>query len=800
MKTEVLPYRRLSSLGSELAKTKGKKIFSSVFTRNTAILVPLAFLFGRASFAGGIMPFGIVLYAASIGMEVNRLFLAISIIAGMITNGAVDQIYITASGMFLFNALNIPFKNMKSRENVRYAITGFVSILIPEMVVGYLQGFLLYDLLRSLLESFIVFSLMFVFRNALPVICDIKRKSVFTNEEMISTAIFTAIAVSGMASTSILGFNIKNILCILIILMCSYKYGSGVGSAIGVTVGLIVSMNSTATPLVIASYAFCGLLSGIFKSLGKVGASLGFIMGNAIMTLYINGSMDILIYLKEIILAVIIFMLVPKRFIMSFVGFFDRSFESNGEKISYSSRMKEITVEKLNKFSRTFKELAKTFGEISEISVTTEKQDITSLFDRVADHVCKDCSLCLHCWDRNFYNTYLIMFKVFERLDAKGRIESSDIPEYFIERCERVNDFVKAVNNVYEIYKVDMAWKNKVGESRELVSQQLEGLSKIVSNLASEINMDIHFRANIEDAVVAVLNKAGIKVTDAIVFENKWGKYEISIFHKGCGGKRLCVSTIEKLVSEVTGRKIVKENSDCCQKTRNSLCILKLVEEETFRITTGVSKIPKNENAPSGDSYTFMNTGDGKYIIAISDGMGSGQRASNHSRATISLLEQFMESGFDKDTTVKLINSILVLKSDEEAFSTIDMSVIDLYEGEIEFVKIGASPTFIKKEERVETVKSATLPAGLLNNIEMELIHKKANNGDFIIMTSDGILDAFNKAEKSEKDLADFIQELETTNPQDIADSILNEAFRLCEGTPVDDMIVLASKVWKNVG
>jgi len=163
--------------------------------------------------------------------------------------------------------------------------------------------------------------------------------------------------------------------------------------------------------------------------------------------------------------------------------------------------------------------------------------------------------------------------------------------------------------------------------------------------------------------------------------------------------------------------------------TERVMCNLKLVEAEVFSITTGMARSSKYENQVSGDSYSFMNTGSGKYILALSDGMGTGQAASSQSKVAISLLEQFMETGFDQDTAIKLINSILVLKSDDDSFATIDLSAIDLYDGKIEFVKIGAAPTFIKRQNKVEVVKTVSLPAGILSDIDTELVSKNADNG-----------------------------------------------------------------------
>ena len=797
MKTETITYQKIGNVARNLEKTKVKKVLRDFLTRDNVVILSVAFLLGRATLIGGLMPFGVAVYAAAFSLRFNRILLAAFIILGMITGGAREQLYVTMSAMLLFNVLMIPFKRKKTKVGFTEAIIALVSVMIPEMVTVYLQGFLLYDLLKAIFHGFIVFALVAIFSNASTFLTGRSKKNTYSSEELISIAIIAALALSGLANIEIFSTNIKNVLCILLVLIFSFRSGAGAGAAIGVTVGLIVNMSMTSTPLIIGSYAFCGLLSGVFRKLGKVGSGLGFVMGNAVLTLYLNGSTEVLIYLKEIVLAVTIFIILPQKALEGILGRFERSVEGGEENRSYSLRIKEMTVEKLNKFSHTFQELAKTFSEISETKVVTEKQDISLLFDRVADKVCKDCSLCLHCWDRNFYNTYQVLFKVIEKLDEKGRIDATDIPDYFMERCERIEEFVSAVNNIYELFKLDMVWKCKIGESRGLVSQQLEGLSKVISNLAAEIATDVRFNSDLEDRLLTGLNKAGVKTRETIVIENKWGKYEITLFHKGCGGKRSCISNIEKLVSGIVGRKMIRENNECGLDIKGIACTLKLVEEEAFRVITGVAKLSKHDGKVSGDTNTFMNTGDGKFIVALSDGMGTGQRAATQSRATINLLEQFLETGFDKDTAVKMINSILVLKSTDDAFATIDLSVVDLFNGNVEFVKFGAVPTYIKRADRIELIKTASLPAGILNNIEVELVSKKLEDGDFIIMMSDGILDSFREYEDGDKVLRDFIEGISSINPQDIADQILDRAYANCSGKPIDDMMVVAAKIWK---
>jgi len=64
-----------------------------------------------------------------------------------------------------------------------------------------------------------------------------------------------------------------------------------------------------------------------------------------------------------------------------------------------------------------------------------------------------------------------------------------------------------------------MVWKNRIGESRGLISQQLDGLAKVILNLAVEIDGEIKFKSDMEDVLLFELRNKGIKVNDVVVCE-----------------------------------------------------------------------------------------------------------------------------------------------------------------------------------------------------------------------------------------------------------------------------------------
>ncbi|NMB32821.1 MAG: stage II sporulation protein E [Clostridium sp.] len=796
MKMQSVPYQKLGILGRGYERFKRVVLPDLAIAKNNAVLLILSFLLGRVTLFGNFMPFGLAFYGAVMGGGASKMLVGTAVLLGMLTGASFAQLCMGLIYIAAFTLMDRLFKNEGMREDIRHPFMGLIAVGVPQLMIAGTQGFLIYDILKTLFYAILVFSLIFIFKRGIPAIKGVGKDFCLSSEEAISITMICAIALAGFGDIRLAGVSVAGMLGILVILLMGFRAGSAIGAAVGVIVGLVVSLSNPASYMVIGSYALCGLLAGVFKSLGRVGAALGFIVGNAMLTFYINGSTEMLIYTREMTAAAMIFIIIPDGVIENILGRFSLVSKAVESKQGHGIRIKELTVDRLNNFARAFQELSRTFEEISQTKVVTDNQDISSLFDRVADKVCKDCSLCLHCWDRNFYSTYQVMFRIVETLEKKGWIEECDIPSYFIERCERTGEFIKQVNNIYELFKVDMVWKNRVGESRGLISQQLDGLSNAISNLAIEVDSDIEFMGEMEEKLYAELKNSGIKTEDIIVYQNKWGKLEANITHRGCTGTYKCLNLIEKAASSILGRKMIRDRNECMHEHKSDRCVLKLVEKEAHSVTTGIARISKNENQVSGDNHTFMNIGDGKYILALSDGMGTGKRAFDQSRTAIGLLEQFMETGFEREVAIKLINSILLLKSDEDSFATIDLCAIDLYDGGVEFVKIGAVQSFIKREQKVEVIKTVSLPVGILSDVETQLVCRNIDNGDFIIMVTDGVLDSFNKEGDGEETLAEFIGGIESINPQVIADSILKEAHTKCKGEPIDDMTVLTAKVW----
>jgi stage II sporulation protein E len=281
-----------------------------------------------------------------------------------------------------------------------------------------------------------------------------------------------------------------------------------------------------------------------------------------------------------------------------------------------------------------------------------------------------------------------------------------------------------------------------------------------------------------------------------VVLEKPGKRLEIHMDKKSCYGCRECIKKIIPVIEGATRKKFNKPGYVC--NIKKNVCSLKLVESQRFNVTTGVCGMPKEEGQVSGDNYSFMELKEHKYLVALSDGMGTGAQASMESSITINMLEQLLEVGYDHEMAVRTINSIQMLKSPDDSFSTLDMVLIDLYTGEAKIIKTGAPPTYVKRGDEVRTISSSSLPVGIVDRVQFHTKKMTMVEGDFIVMVTDGIVDACKKEDRDDW-IVETLKGTSNRNPQEIARIIFEKAVSEYEGNARDDMTVLVSKVWENI-
>ncbi len=228
------------------------------------------------------------------------------------------------------------------------------------------------------------------------------------------------------------------------------------------------------------------------------------------------------------------------------------------------------------------------------------------------------------------------------------------------------------------------------------------------------------------------------------------------------------------------------------RQSRNFL----FVEEAKYIALTGYAKVVRENETVSGDNYAFLESEKGKLTIVLSDGTGSGEKAGRDSGQVLDLMEKMLEAGYRIESALNLINSALYAKAEDNNHPTIDICNLDLYQGKCEFTKVGGALSFIKRGDCVEPIEMSNLPLGIFQNIEVEKQEKQLQDGDFVIMMSDGVLDAFEE-DDYEDTLIRAIEEITEQNPGEIAEKLLHFAIHSCGGHIPDDMTIIVAGVWE---
>ncbi len=221
-----------------------------------------------------------------------------------------------------------------------------------------------------------------------------------------------------------------------------------------------------------------------------------------------------------------------------------------------------------------------------------------------------------------------------------------------------------------------------------------------------------------------------------------------------------------------------------------------IFEERTdYRLLFGHAECSKGFARISGDNYSYMNIEGGRSIVSLADGMGCGSPANEDSTRFIELLEHFLEAGFSEEAALELLNDAFADNDSAGGPVTLDMCSINEYDGSADFFKMGAVPSFIKGRDGVRIVEASSLPAGVISGSSIDRFSIGLQDGDYIIMMSDGVLDALPFYDK-EKRMREIIEGVEERMPQAIAERILNEVYFYDEKI-ADDMTVLVTGIWK---
>ena len=400
------------------------------------------------------------------------------------------------------------------------------------------------------------------------------------------------------------------------------------------------------------------------------------------------------------------------------------------------------------------------------------------LSKEIAKNYCGKCSERQKCFSALGGDTSSVLEGMCEATLTRNKATILDVPNFISSRCIKTHNLISVINNAGEAYKTKIAGSRELFNCKKTMSAQFAGMSLVLESLSKECGKNLTFGGDVEERIENELMKHNIVATETVV--------------AGKGASSRVALTVRDVDVEKT--MLTKTVSNCLQNPyviekvtdRGEEKTVHLVTAPVFQVAYGVAEKRRDGEEVSGDSMAVLSPSMNKRIFALSDGMGSGEKASIASKKSLSMIENFYRAGFEEGLILSLVNQLLCLVS-EDNFSALDIAVVDLALGGVDVIKMGAASGFILRKSAVEVLRADTPPLGIVDRIAPTTARHQLYDGDMLVLATDGVLDAL-----GENGVVDVVDEAHTTNPQTLADKLLLGA--LSRGAE-DDCTVLVLRI-----
>lgn len=474
----------------------------------------------------------------------------------------------------------------------------------------------------------------------------------------------------------------------------------------------------------------------------------------------------------------ILFALVPSSLYKNILATSPKTVEDTLTKDAVNKTRAELST-KLYDLSGVFSGLENSLSSLSG----EKKSDMTAeKIALAAAKKCRDCvafQKCLKCG----YPDEKEIAKIVEVGIAKGRITLVDLTREFLDVCGYPNGMIFEINKLIAERLDEIRANERAEEVNGILQLFSKGVGDGLRDKAFALSSVCAFKGG-EKKIARKMAVLGSPVKGLLVTGENDEK-RLSVFaDKNYDGIKLAAAASEAIDERLTLSTVTPVDE------KNA--VFSFTPALPYDAVFGVGSVTKFASEACGDAHTVIKISESKFLVSLSDGMGSGEKAYATTDATLSLVEGLYRAGISSETALPLINKILSV-STEDNFAAVDIAVVDLRNGSCNFVKIGAPYGFVVSPSGIKFIEGSSLPLGILDELKPTTASSILSDGDMILMLSDGVTDAFS----SSSELVEFLKTAPQYNPQALCDEIINRAIELDDGEAKDDMTAVCVRIFK---
>lgn len=728
----------------------------------------LTFLFSRASLPFSLSPFysGVFLFSLGIG---ESFWIAC-------------PVFLAATGL-AYLSLPALFRSV-------FAAVGVGAVaLICRVKKRRFNGY--FASLTSLFAS--VFTLFFIPIGSFPLFCaDLALSSIFSLiasraaergrtgafsygavEKLLFLAAFFALG-AGAISTRAFGLSPYYLLLSLLLPLLALLGADGVLFSFAFTLGASLSSGNAVLFFPVSIALGVSLLAGE----KRIVSCFGVVAAEAVA--FFSGAVSFSPYNFALLFSGALFSaLFPKDALRKIGVRFGRQ-----EKASARSVVNKARISLSGKLGCMSDALRKLSASLSYDSCSDDASEAARRISSVlSSSLCEGCKGRKDCSRQAGGNTAALFEETVLRAIENGKATICDISPYLNSNCHKIKALLDDLNEGVGALNEESEKSRCLKSEREAMASEVEGIALILDALKKETRRQVTFDSRREKNVTFALAAEGIVAYDPMVTE-EGEELSVTVTMSERDAEKKCAA---KAVSRAIGVPLLAESVSVLGAGSVSVSF---AVAPPFDLIVGEAVSRKEGSVRSGDVKSVTRLGVDKVMVALSDGMGSGEGAFGGATAAIGLVENFYKTGVEEKIVLPLINRLLTIRNDG-SFQTLDMCVINLRTGEADFIKLSAPESIVRKKEGCEIVEGGALPLGILREIRPSVTRKRLSPGDTVVLATDGVTDAIGA-----DGIVRVAESCRSNNPQTVADAVLSDASYVSSS---DDKTVVALRLFRRL-
>lgn len=566
------------------------------------------------------------------------------------------------------------------------------------------------------------------------------------------------------------------------VLVASSFGGDKYGALSGIVSGVVLGFGTPNTFLT-GGMALGGLLSGFFGKRNRFISALIFVITVSVTAFASDDWITASYMIYSVGIATVIFVLTPKKIVKIYRNLFAFSDED-----SMRTSQRNVLKMRLRTAADGMTNVTSSVKAVAGIyrRRTTPKEE--NIYNNVCESNCINCVNYNSCWKKNYNDTYGWFAKIADTFKRSNAPVDKDLPYRFLNTCLEPDKIIKSISYEVERYRNAMRETAKTGETVNIVSDQFGSVAQLLDSFSETMETDEEYDAEKTGMVCDVLmNDVGLDIVSCGVFINPENKIfcEISFADRIKYDSEQIIETI----SDVLG---IRFESPVVRTLSDGTVNFTVCEKTKYTVETGGYQISSNGGKWCGDTFDSFFDGKGKMYMILSDGMGTGKKAAADSVMCCSLASVLLKAGYPVNSILKMINSAMLVRSGEESLATLDIAVLNLYNGDVEFYKAGAAASIAMKHLKLLKIEKPSIPVGILGSVKFEKIELNLRDGDSFVLMSDGV------SENAASMWREILKDASDYKGKELADKLAKTAHMNAESDNADDITVVTAAIRVN--